>query len=178
MEGSLISLGGSEANFLEVCSGRIPSGNFHTKATSKESGASGPPSGHFRPNSPELPRSPSRSLAGWKILLKSISALSGHVLRATARLLSHEVRSPLVALYGALYQERKSSLNVKFWAGQSYIHQGPRRRDIPDKNVMQVALFCCFRQRVAGMSWIWVGTSQKVEKLYARNFWADFLFPI
>ena len=41
--------GGSEANFLEVCFGRIPSGNFHTKATSKKSG---PPSGNFRPNPP------------------------------------------------------------------------------------------------------------------------------
>ena len=27
-------MGGSEANFLEVCFGRIPYGNFHTKATS------------------------------------------------------------------------------------------------------------------------------------------------
>ena len=61
----LRSLGGSEANFLEVCFGRIPSGNFHTKATSKKSG---PPSGNFRPNPPELPRSPIRELfqsRGW-----------------------------------------------------------------------------------------------------------------
>ena len=29
---------------------------------------------------------------------------------------------------------------------------GPRRQDIPDKNFMQVAFFCCFRQGVAGMS--------------------------
>ena len=37
LEGLLRSLGGSEANFLEVCLGRIPCGNFHTKATSKKS---------------------------------------------------------------------------------------------------------------------------------------------
>ena len=70
LEGLLRSLGGSEANFLEVCFGRIPSGNLHTKATCKKSR---PPSGNFRPNPPELPRSPSRSFsshkAGWKILL-------------------------------------------------------------------------------------------------------------
>ena len=41
--------GGSEANFLEFCFGRIPSGNFHAKATSKKSR---PPSGNFRPNTP------------------------------------------------------------------------------------------------------------------------------
>ena len=62
---------GSEANFLEVCFGRIPSGNFRTKATSKKSR---PPSGNSRPNPPPLlPRSPSRSFssheAGWKIIL-------------------------------------------------------------------------------------------------------------
>ena len=62
--------GGSEANFLEVCFGRIPCGNFHTKTTSKKSR---PPSGNFLPNPPELPRSPSRSFssreAGRKIVL-------------------------------------------------------------------------------------------------------------
>ena len=50
--------GGSEANFLELCFGWLPYGNFHTKATSKKFR---PPSGNFRPNPPELPRSPSRS---------------------------------------------------------------------------------------------------------------------
>ena len=62
-------LGASEANFLEVCFGRIPHGNSRTKATSKKSV---PPSGNFRPNPPELPRSPSRHFssheAGWKTL--------------------------------------------------------------------------------------------------------------
>ena len=37
-------LGGSEANFLEICFRRIASGNFHTKAASKKSR---PPSGNF-----------------------------------------------------------------------------------------------------------------------------------
>ena len=50
--------GGSEANFLELCFGRFLYGNFHTKAASKKFR---PPSGNFRPNPPELPRSPSRS---------------------------------------------------------------------------------------------------------------------
>ena len=61
--------GGSEANFLELCFGSFPYGNFHTKATSKKFS---PPSGDFRPNPPKLPRSPSRSgssqEAGRKIL--------------------------------------------------------------------------------------------------------------
>ena len=69
-EGPLRSLGGSEANFLELCFGWFPYGNFHTKATSKNFR---PPSGNFRPNPPELPRSPSRSgsseEAGRKIVL-------------------------------------------------------------------------------------------------------------
>ena len=74
LEGLLRSLGGcSEANFLEVSFGRIPSGNFHTKATSKKSR---PPSGNFRPNPPELPRSLSRSFssheAGWKNIFKNL----------------------------------------------------------------------------------------------------------
>ena len=71
LEGLLRSLGGSEANFLELCFGRFPYGNFHTKATSKKFR---PPSGNFRPNPPELPRSPSMSFssrkAGWRNVLK------------------------------------------------------------------------------------------------------------
>ena len=37
LEGFLRSLGDSEANFLEVCFGRIPCGYVHTKANSKKS---------------------------------------------------------------------------------------------------------------------------------------------
>ena len=70
LEGLFRSLGGSEANFLELCFGRFPYGNFHTKATSKKFR---PPSGNFRPNPPELPRSPSMSFssreAGWRTVL-------------------------------------------------------------------------------------------------------------
>ena len=47
---------------------------------------------------------------------------------------------------------RKNSLNIKFLGGIFLGHPGPRRRDIPDKNFMQVAFFCCFRQGGAGMS--------------------------
>ena len=70
LEGLLRSLGGSEANFLELCFGRFPYGNFNTKATSKKFRS---PSGNFCPNPPKLPRSPSMSFssreAGWKIVL-------------------------------------------------------------------------------------------------------------
>ena len=79
LEGLLRSSGGSEANFLEVCFGRLPSGNFHTKTTSKKSG---PPSGNVRLNPPELPRSPSRSFssheAGWKTVLENASQPQPH----------------------------------------------------------------------------------------------------
>ena len=77
----------------------------------------------------------------------------------------------------SICQERKSSLNIKFLGGIFLGHQGPRRRDIPDKNFVQVAFFCCFRQGVAGMS---RGLGREVpglEKLYASKLWADFSFP-
>ena len=38
-------------------------------------------------------------------------------------------------------QVRKNSLNIKFLGGIFLGHPGPRRRDIPDKNFMQVASF-------------------------------------
>ena len=47
----------------------------------------------------------------------------------------------------------KNSLKIEFLGRIFLGHQGPRRRDVPDKNFMQVAFFCCFRQGVAGMSW-------------------------
>ena len=49
-------------------------------------------------------------------------------------------------------QVRKNSLNIKFLGRIFLGHPGPRRRDIPDNNFMQVAYLCCFRQGVAGMS--------------------------
>ena len=49
-------------------------------------------------------------------------------------------------------QEGKNSLKVKFLGRIFLGHKGPRRRDIPDKNFMQVASFFCFRQGVAGTS--------------------------
>ena len=54
-----------------------------------------------------------------------------------------------------IVRSEKSSLNIKFLGGMFLGHPGPRRRDIPDKNFMQVAFFCCFRQGVAGTSRIW-----------------------
>ena len=63
---------------------------------------------------------------------------------------------------------------MKFLGGISLGHQGPRRRDIPDKNFMQVAFFCCFRQGVAGMSRNLGRDVPDLEKLYARELWSDF----
>ena len=50
-----------------------------------------------------------------------------------------------------LIQEGRNSLKIKFLGRIFLGHQG-KRRDIPDKNFTQVALVCCFRQGVAGMS--------------------------
>ena len=74
-------------------------------------------------------------------------------------------------------QERKSSLNIKFLGGTFLGHPGPRRRDIPDKNFMQVAFYCCFRQGVAGMSPDLGRDVPDLEKLYAGKLWADFSHP-
>ena len=73
-------------------------------------------------------------------------------------------------------EERRSSLNIKILGGIFLGHQGPRRRDIPDKNFMQVAFFCCFGQGVAGMSRDLSRDVPDLEKLYARKLWADFSF--
>ena len=61
LEGLLRSLGGSEANFLEVCFGRTLYGNVHIKATS---GKSRPPSDNVRSSEKSPPASPVRRLAG------------------------------------------------------------------------------------------------------------------
>ena len=62
---------------------------------------------------------------------------------------------------------KKNSLDVKFLGGIFLGHPGPRRRDIPDKNFMQVAFFCCFRQGVAGMSRDLGRDVPDLEKLYS-----------
>ena len=77
----------------------------------------------------------------------------------------------------ATIQVRKNSLNIKFLGGILLGHPGPRRRDIPDKNFMQVAFFCCFRQGVAGMSRDLGRDVPDLEKLYARKLWADLSYP-
>ena len=74
-------------------------------------------------------------------------------------------------------RSEKNSLNIKFLGGIFLGHPGPRRREIPDKNFMQVAFLCCFRQGVAGM---FRGLGRDVpdlEKLYVRKLWADFSHP-
>ena len=71
---------------------------------------------------------------------------------------------------------KKNSLNIKFLGRMFLGHPGPRRRDIPDKNFMQVAFFCCFRQGVAGMSRDLGRDVPDLEKLYARKLWADLKF--
>ena len=85
-----------------------------------------------------------------------------------------------LALHGTVrfIQVRKNSLNIKSLGGIFLGHPGPRRRDIPDKNIMQVASFCCFRQGVAGMFWDLGRDVPDLEKLYARKLWADFSYPI
>ena len=75
-------------------------------------------------------------------------------------------------------QKEKNSLKIKLLRRIFLRHQGPRRRDIPDKNFMQVAFFCCFRQGVAGMSRDLGRDVPDLEKLYAIKLWVDFSFPI
>ena len=41
-------------------------------------------------------------------------------------------------------RSEKNSLNIKFLGGIFVGHPGPRRRDIPDKNFMQVAFSLSF----------------------------------
>ena len=75
-------------------------------------------------------------------------------------------------------QERKSSLNIKFSGGIFLGHQGPRRRDIPDKQLHASGLVSVvFRQGVAGISQDLGWDVPDLEKLYARKLWPDFAFP-
>ena len=75
------------------------------------------------------------------------------------------------------FKSEKNSLNIKFLGGIFLGHPGPRRRDIPDQNFMQVAFTCCFRQGVAGVSRDLGRDIPDLEKLYARKLWADFSYP-
>ena len=70
-------------------------------------------------------------------------------------------------------QVRKNSLNIKFLGGIFLGHPGPRRRDIPDKNLKKLAFFCCFTQRLAGTSRDLGRDVPDLEKLYARKLRAD-----
>ena len=71
--------------------------------------------------------------------------------------------------FGVLFRSEKNSLNIKFLGGIFLGHPGPRRRDIPDKNFMQVAVFCWFKQGVAGMSRDLGRDVPDLEKLYVRQ---------
>ena len=66
---------------------------------------------------------------------------------------------------------------MKFSGGIFLGHPGPIRWDIPDKNFMQLAVFSCFREAVAGMSRDLVRDVPDLEKLYARKPWANFSYP-
>ena len=81
-------------------------------------------------------------------------------------------------LFALTIRSEKNSLKIKFLGGIFLGHPGPRRRrrDIPDKNFMQLAFFCCFRQGVAGMSRDFGRDVPDLEKLYARKLWADFSY--
>ena len=70
----------------------------------------------------------------------------------------------------ANHQVRKNSLNIKFLGGIFLGHPGPRRRDIPDKNFMQVAFFCCLDREWPGCPGIWVGTSRIWKNFMQENF--------
>ena len=72
----------------------------------------------------------------------------------------------------------ENSLNIKCLGGIFLGHPAPKRRDIPDKNFMQLAFFCCFTQRVAWMSRDLGRDVPDLEKLYARKLRADFSYPI
>ena len=58
------------------------------------------------------------------------------------------IASSLIVILSGLFnrncQVRKNSLNIKFLGRIFLGHPGPRCRDIPDKNFMQVAFFCLF----------------------------------
>ena len=84
---------------------------------------------------------------------------------------------PNFQCFRSVHQVRKNSLNIKSLGRIFLGHPEPRRRDIPDKNFMQVAFFCCFRQGVAGMSRDLGRDVPDLEKLYARKLWADFSYP-
>ena len=90
---------------------------------------------------------------------------------------STELDRPLANSSEESLRSEKNSLNIEFLGGIFLGHPGPRRRDIPDKNFMQVAFFCCFRQEVARMSRDLGQDVPDLEKLYARKLRADFSYP-
>ena len=57
-------------------------------------------------------------------------------------------------------------------------HQGPRPRDFVDKNFLQVALFCCVREGVAGMCRDLGRDVPDFENILRKRTLGWFLFPI
>ena len=90
----------------------------------------------------------------------------------TAKTINH--RNPPPPRYSGTEKQPKHKVLL---GGRFLGHQGPRRRDIPDKNSMQVAFFWCFRQGVAGMSRDLGWDVPDLEKLYARKLWAHLSLP-
>ena len=75
-----------------------------------------------------------------------------------------------LALRECHYQERKKQQKHEVFGGMFLRHQG----HIPDKDFMQVALVCCCRHGVAGMSRELGRDVPDLEKRYARKLWAVF----
>ena len=65
----------------------------------------------------------------------------------------------------------------KVFGGIFLGHPGPRHRDIPDKNFVQVAFSVVLDREWPGYPGLWVGTSRIWKKFYARKLWADFSYP-
>ena len=89
-----------------------------------------------------------------------------------------DVKESSVGLRSGRENSQNVALKIKFVGGIFLGHQGPRRRELPDKNFMQVAFFCCFRQGVAGMSRDLGRDVPDLEKPNAKELWADVSFPI
>ena len=77
------------------------------------------------------------------------------------------------------FQEARNSLEDKVLGlGYYWDIRDPVRRDIPDKNFMQVAFFCCFRQGVAGMSRVFGSEHPSIWKtLCKKTSWGYFFVP-
>ena len=67
-------------------------------------------------------------------------------------------------------RSEKKSLNIKLLGGIFLGYPGPRRRDIPDKNFMQVAFSVVLDREWPGCPGIWVGMSRIWKNFMQENF--------